>query len=396
MIDNEAAAGPPGPEVGSIVASRYELVRRLGRGGMGDVWLARHLELRTEVAVKLWRDPGRDPGVDDAHGKLRALERFRLEAQISAQLALRSRHVVRAHDVGMDPLGPYLVMDYVRGPSLAEEIQAVQLIAADRVAAILGHVADALAVAHDLGIVHRDLKPDNLLLGSAADGSLEVKVCDFGVAKAAGSPLPLQDVKATAEGVVVGTLDYMSPEQLFGVPIDPRADCWALGVIAYEMLTGKNPFAGGPATAVMQRILTTAPTMPATVVPGIPRQLDSWFVRALETQRERRFSSVREMAVTFLAALPPPCETVVMKRPAPPSVPREANGVSVPAAFASSVAPARAAAAAARSRMLRRRLALATLGAALAAGLAIAASTSSPAWLRTDRPQPNEDPSGRL
>ena len=296
---------------GRVVADKYELVRPLGRGGMGEVWLARHTTLNTQVAIKFLG--GDDP--ESGEQRARALERFHLEAQISAQLGARSRHVVRVDDVGEDAVGPFLVMEYVRGRSLVEELEAAQTLTPARVGAILGQLAATLAIVHEEGIVHRDLKPDNILLGTAEDGSLELKLTDFGVAKAMRRSLAIDDVTETTDGLLVGTPEYMSPEQLFGTLIDERSDCWALGVLAYEMLTGRNPFVGPNIAAIMQRVLTATVARPSTLRADLPRSLDAWFARALEKDRERRFASVREMAVSYLASLEPQTTTISMKAP---------------------------------------------------------------------------------
>ncbi|MDB4996179.1 MAG: serine/threonine protein kinase, partial [Myxococcaceae bacterium] len=163
---------------GAIIASRYRLLRQLGRGGMGEVWAAHHLTLNTEVAVKFL-----STGAGGNAAKI-ALERFRFEAQVSAHLGLKTSHVVAVHDAGRDAAGPYLVMEHVRGRTLRAELNRRGPLALDEVATLLDQVCGALSVAHGSGIVHRDLKPSNLLLLDQPDGSLYVKVADFGIAKA--------------------------------------------------------------------------------------------------------------------------------------------------------------------------------------------------------------------
>jgi len=312
MSGEDGSAPSSSLRPGRVVGAKYELVRHLGTGGMGEVWLARHQSLRTELAVKFLFTGDREEDV-----RREALGRFRQEAQLSAQLGLRTRHIVRVHDVGEDEAGPFLVMEYIPGPSLRDEIRPTGALSVDRVGAIVAQLADALAVVHEQGIVHRDLKPENILLGAAPDGSLEVKLVDFGVAKPVRPTLSIDAAGQTARGVRVGTPEYMSPEHLRGGALDGRADCWALGVLTYEMLAGRNPFSAPTLAGVIERVVTAPIRPPSTVRGDLPPELDAWFARALERDRERRFPSVREMAVAFLATLSFQNTTVAMPLPTP-------------------------------------------------------------------------------
>jgi serine/threonine-protein kinase len=282
---------------GAIIASRYRLLRQLGRGGMGEVWAAHHLTLNTEVAVKFL-----STGAGGNAAKI-ALERFRFEAQVSAHLGLKTAHVVAVHDAGRDAAGPYLVMEHVRGRTLRAELNRRGPLALDEVATLLDQVCGALSIAHGSGIVHRDLKPSNLLLLDQPDGSLYVKVADFGIAKALQSDLAVDRPEDTSDGWMLGSPAYMSPEQMGGGGVDARSDMWALGVIIYECITGRLPFPGRSVAELIVNMSVGRFDPPTTVRPMLPRELDAWFTRALGKRKEQRFARVEDMALAFHAAI---------------------------------------------------------------------------------------------
>jgi serine/threonine-protein kinase len=282
---------------GAIIASRYRLLRQLGRGGMGEVWAAHHLTLNTEVAVKFL-----STGAGGNAAKI-ALERFRFEAQVSAHLGLKTAHVVAVHDAGRDAAGPYLVMEHVRGRTLRAELNRRGPLALNEVATLLDQVCGALSVAHGSGIVHRDLKPSNLLLLDQPDGSLYVKVADFGIAKALKSDLAVDRPEDTSDGWMLGSPAYMSPEQMGGGGVDARSDMWALGVIIYECITGRLPFPGRSVAELIVNMSVGRFDPPTTVRAMLPRELDAWFNRALAKRKEQRFPRVEDMALSFHAAI---------------------------------------------------------------------------------------------
>ncbi len=282
---------------GAIIASRYRLLRQLGRGGMGEVWAAHHLTLNTEVAVKFL-----STGAGGNAAKI-ALERFRFEAQVSAHLGLKTAHVVAVHDAGRDSAGPYLVMEHVRGRTLRAELNRSGPLSIEDVATLLDQVCGALSVAHGSGIVHRDLKPSNLLLLDQPDGSLYVKVADFGIAKALQSDLAVDRPEDTSDGWMLGSPAYMSPEQMGGGGVDARSDMWALGVIIYECLTGRLPFPGRSVAELIINMSVGRFDPPSNVRPTLPIELDAWFLRALGKRKEQRFPRVEDMAQTFRAAI---------------------------------------------------------------------------------------------
>ncbi len=282
---------------GAIIASRYRLLRQLGRGGMGEVWAAHHLTLNTEVAVKFL-----STGAGGNAAKI-ALERFRFEAQVSAHLGLKTSHVVAVHDAGRDAAGPYLVMEHVRGRTLRAELNRRGPLSLEEVATLLDQVCGALSVAHGSGIVHRDLKPSNLLLLDQADGSLYVKVADFGIAKALKSDLAVDRPEDTSDGWMLGSPAYMSPEQMGGGGVDARSDMWALGVIIYECITGRLPFPGRSVAELIVNMSVGRFDPPTTVRALLPRELDAWFARALGKRKEQRFARVEDMAAAFREAI---------------------------------------------------------------------------------------------
>src|SRR5688572_3320577 len=214
---------PPLPEVGSVVAGKYSIVRLLGEGGMGLVYEAQHLRLRQSVALKMLLPSMLEHDV--------IISRFEREARSAGQL--RSRHTARVMDVDTTPDGvPYMVMELLSGRDLAVELEQRTRLPIDEAADIILQACAAMIEAHSLGIIHRDLKPSNLFL-EMEGGTRIVKVLDFGISKVQNE----RDAKLTDADVVVGTAMYMSPEQVKAShAVDARTDIWALGVIFYEML----------------------------------------------------------------------------------------------------------------------------------------------------------------
>jgi serine/threonine-protein kinase len=244
---------------------RYTLIRELGRGGGGRVYLARDPELGREIAIKIL-----DRGVAAQP------ERFRREMGILA--ALRHPNIVTIFDAGTEDGRPYYAMEYAGGKSLAE----AKLPLADGVR-ILEQVALACHAAHEKGIVHRDLKPANVLL---ADRPL---VADFGIAKTA-------DGELTATGETLGTPSYMSPEQAAGRDVDARSDVFSMGTMLYEMMTGRKPFTGANVYDIAAQVATSDPTPPRTIDPQLPRDLEIVALKAMAKRPERRYAGARAFA----------------------------------------------------------------------------------------------------
>ncbi|MCJ7504036.1 MAG: protein kinase [Acidobacteriia bacterium] len=271
-----------------LLAGRYRLERRRGQGGMGAVYEAVDTALERRVAVKVIRD--------DLVGSMEAAERFRREARAAASFT--HPNVVTVHDFGVAAgTRAFLVMELLEGLTLREELKRQKRFEPPRTVAILRGVCEAVEAAHRRLLVHRDLKPDNIFLVRAETGEIP-KVLDFGIAKF----LPT-DTRATADtgpGQLVGTIAYMSPEQWLGQPVDAAWDLWALAIVAYEMLTGAQPFAGGVTPADWQVALLAGRFTPvAKHLPEAPAQWQEFFARAFALERERRPGSAR----VFFSAL---------------------------------------------------------------------------------------------
>jgi serine/threonine-protein kinase len=270
---------------GTLLAGKYRLVSLLGRGGMGSVWRAQHLDLDAPVAVKLL-----DPSIAT---NPEGIARFHREAQAAA--ALRSPHVVQILDRGLDDATqqPFIVMELMEGESLSARIARLGLLSPEQTARIATHIARALGRAHDAGIVHRDLKPDNVFLVQNEDEEV-AKVLDFGIAKSDRHRLDTDS--QTRTGAVMGTPYYMSPEQISGSKnVDYRTDIWALGVIACECLTGRRPFDAETIGGLALKICAEPPPVPSQLGPVSP-EFDAWFSRATARDQNLRFRSAREAA----------------------------------------------------------------------------------------------------
>ncbi|NUP14074.1 MAG: serine/threonine protein kinase [Polyangiaceae bacterium] len=281
-------------EAGQLIGGKVRLRKLLGRGGMGSVWLAHHETLDIEVAVKFI-------AAELLQGDAAlVLARFRREAQLAAKLD--NAHTVRVHDHGITEAGvPYIVMELLRGASLAERLHSERRLEVDEAVRVVTEVADGLDHAHAAGIIHRDIKPPNIYLAKTADGRAVTKILDFGIAKSEKMTEPTS--ASTNSGVLIGTPHYMSPEQLMRAgPSDKSADVWALAVVAYEMLIGKPPFTGETLAATVVAITQGTISMPTKVVPSLAPALDAFFGRALHANPRRRFTTAGELAEAFASA----------------------------------------------------------------------------------------------
>ena len=269
-------------EIETIIAGRYRLTSRIGKGGMGSVFRAQHLTLGSEVAVKLI-----DPAVA-GNPAIRA--RFVREAKAAAQL--RSPHVVQILDYGVDGETPFIAMELLEGESLAARLERVGRLSPPDTARIVTEVARALSKAHEAGIVHRDLKPDNIFLVENEDSEVS-KVLDFGVAK---ERYCTEEAHMTSTGAVLGTPYYMSPEQAEGLKtLDHRTDIWALAVITYECIVGARPFEAETLGALFLSICTRPLPIPSRVA-SVPDGFDAWFARGTSRELGDRFASAQEAA----------------------------------------------------------------------------------------------------
>ncbi len=277
---------PPKPDrrylAGQVIADRYALVRKIGQGGMGVVWLAHSLTLDVDVAIKLISRSG--------HGRKAMVQRLAQEARAAARFGHPA--IVRVFDFGQTDTGdPFLVMELLEGESLAEVLEREARLPAVRAVQTLLPIADALATAHDGGIVHRDLKPENIFLSRDNVGRVQPKLLDFGIVKM----MDEEDIKITKVGVAVGSPEYMSPEQARGrSDVDWRGDVWALCVVLYELVAGQVPFTGDNYNAAMRAIIEETPR-PTTELHAGDQQLWRILERGLQKKREDRWQSMWEL-----------------------------------------------------------------------------------------------------
>jgi serine/threonine-protein kinase len=275
---------------GTLIGSNVRLVRLLGQGGKGSIWVAEHLTLHTQVAVKfMTAEVAKNPD---------ATARFTREASAAAQI--KSPHVVQTFDHGITEGGvPYIVMELLEGEDLSRRIQHRGRVAPQEVALIVGQVSKALYRAHSLGIVHRDIKPENIFL-TDVDGDLLVKVLDFGIAKRS------QDAgfSMTSTGAMVGTPYYMSPEQVMSAKsVDFRSDLWSLAVVAYHALMGKVPFEAETVGALCVAINAAEFVPPTKLDPRLPPSVDAWFRKALARDPAQRFPTAKDLGRTLERAV---------------------------------------------------------------------------------------------
>jgi serine/threonine-protein kinase len=274
---------------GLRVADRFKLVRLLGQGGMGSVWLADHLALEIQCAVKFIDREQNNPDVR---------RRFEREAKAAAQL--RGQHVVQILDHGVWEGVPYIAMEYLEGEDLNARLERVVRLPNAQTVRIVSQVAKGLAKAHAAGIVHRDLKPENIFLTKDGDDEI-VKVLDFGIAKRSQTTL---SEAGTKTGSLLGTPFYMSPEQARGVKaIDHRSDLFSLAIIAYQCVTGKLPFYSEGLGDVLAQIMYEPIPLPSQQGLQVPPGFDAWWHRASARPVEARFQSAKELADSLALAL---------------------------------------------------------------------------------------------
>jgi serine/threonine protein kinase len=269
---------------GDIVSGKYRLEHPLGEGGMGSVWRALHLELGSPVAVKF---PHAHRGAS-----VSATARFRREARAAAKL--RNAHVVRVLDFGVEDGASYLVMELLEGESLKARLERERNWSLDEIVDLARQAANALDSVHAADIVHRDLKPSNLFV--ATEGGREVvKLLDFGIAKWSDQA-DARPGGTTESGLAVGSVQYMSPEQTRGELVDRRSDVWALGVVAYQLLTGRTPFEGANVPDTIRRIGAGNFVSPSQRLGPAFQAMDVVFQRTFELDRERRLRDAGEFA----------------------------------------------------------------------------------------------------
>jgi serine/threonine-protein kinase len=280
---------------GRLLASKYRLVRELAHGNMGAIWCAEHVLLRLPVAVKFMQLADEARGEATPAGRSEAMKRFLSEARIAA--AARGPHVVQVFDYGVDQGTPYLVMELLEGESLAQKLRRVGCLSAEETSGIVLQISGALERMHELGIVHRDLKPGNIFLVEGDE--LLAKILDFGVARVSDQALLTTLTPGTRTGDLLGTPNYMSPEQLHDHHLlDHRSDVWALGVVAFECLLGRLPFNATHLAGMILAICSRPLPVPSLLGP-VPRGFDAWFACACAKDPKRRFRSARDAAIAL-------------------------------------------------------------------------------------------------
>lgn len=282
--------GTTDPFVGRVLAERYHMLKRLGEGGMGTVYLAEHVKMNRQCAVKVMNGAL----LSDSD----SAQRFAREASNAARII--HPNVAAVFDYGETDGVVYLVMEYVEGLSLTRLLERETMLQPARAVDIAHQVSEALVAAHELGIVHRDLKPDNIIIAPGKNGRDIAKVVDFGIAKAIEEG-PTESLTRT--GLVIGTPEYMSPEQLLGDPVDARSDIYSLGCILYQMLTGRRTFDEPTREQMIKRRLTEKAPHPRDLVPELPKTLDLIVARLLARAPHDRYATVAEVRDLLIPAI---------------------------------------------------------------------------------------------
>jgi eukaryotic-like serine/threonine-protein kinase len=274
---------------GTVLAGKYRVDRLLGEGGMGWVVVATHLQLEQRVALKFMRS-------SHASASPEAVGRFLREARAAARI--QSEYVARVSDVGtLEGGAPYLVMEYLEGRDLDSLLQSTPSLPIGEAIEYAMQACEGLGEVHSAGIVHRDLKPANLFLAKRSDGSVRVKLLDFGISKVSALPGGASDGGMTSTQALMGSPLYMAPEQMrSSKAVDARADIWSMGVILYEMLGGRSPFNGDTLPEVCARILAEPPDPLREVRPDVPPALEAVVMRCLDKDVTRRFQDVVALA----------------------------------------------------------------------------------------------------
>jgi serine/threonine protein kinase len=307
----ETSGAAPDPRIGSVLKDTYQVLRKLGEGGMGSVYLAEHRSIRKKVAIKVLGS--------EYVQRPELAERFLREARAAAMI--ESPNVIEIHDFGTTPDGAaFFVMEYLHGEDLADLTSREGALPWPRTRAIILQICSALQAAHDRGIVHRDMKPGNCF--RLERGEVEIiKVLDFGIAKVATDD-PDGGRSLTRTGMIFGTPEYMSPEQAMGAAHDHRVDIYATGVILYQLVTGELPFHADNFMGLLNKHMFEAPPRPSAINPSaaIPAGVEAIILKALQKDRTLRFQTMAEFAaaVAAIGTGAPPVVVVPEKLPQPP------------------------------------------------------------------------------
>ncbi len=279
---------------GDYFGTRYQIIEEIGQGGMGKVFKAKDLELNEIVALKTIKpELGSSPDI---------IARFKRELRLAREI--NHDNIIRIHDLGEIEGIKFISMKYIHGQTLKEIIQTTGKLTIDKAIDVTRQICSALEAAHSKGIIHRDLKPQNIML----DKSGKVYVLDFGIARS------VSGTSLTESGAILGTPDFMSPEQFLGHPIDQRSDIWSLGIMMYEMVTGSQPFKEEYREAIAYSILNLKPVLPSLLNPQVPKEVEKIIMKCLEKKPENRFASTSEICALLPANIDKRIKTRTSKK----------------------------------------------------------------------------------
>ena len=285
----EAPADPAAALVGTVLAGRYEVIKKLGEGGMGTVYVGKHTTIGKKSAIKVLSS-------EFAHKK-DLVDRFLQEAKAASMIS--QENVVEITDFGDTPDGSvFFVMEFLAGEDLSDTVKDNGPMSWDRVKPIMLQICSALQAAHDAGIIHRDMKPENCFRIKRGTNEDFIKVLDFGIAKVTSEEGEGGGKGLTRTGMIFGTPEYMSPEQAQGQKVDHRVDVYAAGVIMYELLTGRVPFTADTFMGILTKHMFEIPEAPSAVMPElqVPPEAENIILKAMQKDRDYRFQSMSEMA----------------------------------------------------------------------------------------------------
>ena len=261
---------------GAVFANRYEIIEELGAGGMGKVYRAYDRKVEEEIALKIIRP--------EIAVEKRTVDRFRNEIKTARKI--RHVNVCGMHDLHEEKKTLFITMEYVRGEDLKSLIKRTKLLSPGTAVSIARQIAEGLGEAHRLSVIHRDLKPSNVMI----DKEGNAKIMDFGIARS------LAGAGTTAKGGMIGTPEYMSPEQVEGTPADERSDIYALGIILFEMVSGRRPFDGDTSLAIAHKQKYEPAPDPRAINPQIQKELSRLILRCLEKEPAKRYPSAKALA----------------------------------------------------------------------------------------------------